>query len=211
METKEIRDILISWFVLSVAFMFLLSNISLYNLGSSVGMITADLFVMYLFIVAVSFLSHELGHRQVARIYGFSASYQMWPLGVILALISSLLGFLIAAPGAVVISQKGPFMGGRKKLNEIGLRISVAGIAINIALSLIFTGLLLFLTLPASIVPALQIAAYINVWLALFNLIPIPPLDGSKVFYYSRKVWLLTAAIAFVLFLYLGFFFTSVA
>ena len=136
MEKKETRDILISWIVLSVAFMLLLENINIYNL-SSFGKVSVSLLAMYFFIVAVSFLSHELGHRQVARRYGFKANFEMWPMGVVLALVSSLFGFLVAAPGAVVIRPGGSaFMGGRKKLHEIGLKISISGILINMILGL---------------------------------------------------------------------------
>jgi len=201
MDSKEIRDILVSWIVLSFAFMFLLGNISLANPGSF-GTITLGMFAMYLFIVAVSFLSHELGHRQVARMYGFKANFEMWPAGVILAVISSLLGFLIAAPGAVVIRPGKVFTGGRKKLNEIGLKISISGILINIFFGIIF-GIALLFTAPGMIQNTLGIASFINFWLAIFNLLPIPPLDGSKVFYYNRAVWAVAFVAAILLLLFL--------
>ena len=31
--------------------------------------------------------------------------------------------------------------------------------------------------------------AWLNLWFALFNLIPFPPLDGSKVFYWNSKLF----------------------
>ena len=39
-------------------------------------------------------------------------------------------------------------------------------------------------------------AAMINFFLALFNLLPIPPLDGSKVFTWNIPIWVVTIAIA---------------
>ena len=64
--------------------------------------------------------------------------------------------------------------------------VSIAGITMNLILALIFQ-LILFFT--ADIV---QLSAYddvmrgivwINIMLAAFNLLPIPPLDGSKIIY----------------------------
>jgi Zn-dependent protease len=201
MERKEITDILISWAVLSVAFMLLLEGVNIYNIGSF-GSITLTVFAMYFFIVVVSFLSHEFGHRQVARHYGFRANFEMWPAGVILALISSFIGFLIAAPGAVVIRPGGKaFMGGRKKLNEIGLKISISGILINIVLGVIFALIAFYLGSGSAFYKTLGIAASINLWLAIFNLLPIPPLDGSKVRHYNKFVWVATFAIAIIFYI----------
>ena len=191
MDKNELKDILISWVALSVAFMFLFEGVGIFNIGT---------LLIYLFIVAVSFLSHEFGHRQVARKYGFQANYEMWVQGVILAVISSMFGFLIAAPGAVVIRQKGIFSGTRKKLEDISLKISIAGVAVNIVLGLFliaayfFTGIGIF-----------YLAAYINIWLAIFNLLPIPPLDGSKVLHYNPRIWIISLAVAIGLFLFLNF------
>jgi len=36
--------------------------------------------------------------------------------------------------------------------------------------------------LPSSLTPILYVFALINISLALFNLLPLPPLDGSKIF-----------------------------
>ncbi|MBN2094881.1 MAG: metalloprotease [Candidatus Aenigmarchaeota archaeon] len=194
MKHKEIKDILISWVALSIAFMLLFNGITLFTLGNLAG-ISLNVLLTFLFLVAVSFLSHEFGHRQVARRYGFQANYEMWPVGVILAVFSSLFGFLIAAPGAVVIRHGGAFLASRKKLNDISLKISISGIAVNLALGILFA-VASFFAFP----DMFRLAASINFWLAFFNLLPIAPLDGSKVLYYSKKVWAIFFALSIILF-----------
>lgn len=61
--------------------------------------------------------------------------------------------------------------------------VAFAGPATNILLALIF-GLLIRFAAPQlgpDLVGAFAVIVYVNMVLALFNLIPIPPLDGSKV------------------------------
>lgn len=63
-------------------------------------------------------------------------------------------------------------------------KVSAAGPAVNIILALIF-GIIIrsadILNLSASFIELASYIVYINILLAFFNLIPIPPLDGSKI------------------------------
>ena len=62
--------------------------------------------------------------------------------------------------------------------------VAVAGPATNILLALIFAMLIRLtpvLGLPISFVEIAGFIVYINILLAFFNMIPIPPLDGSKI------------------------------
>jgi Zn-dependent protease len=68
------------------------------------------------------------------------------------------------------------------------LLVSIAGIATNFVLALFFVGIfhlivnLLPLTFATySLIVIIQKIILINIILAIFNLIPIPPLDGSKI------------------------------
>ncbi len=67
--------------------------------------------------------------------------------------------------------------------------IAVAGPLSNLSLALFFGTLSRVLSvtdisaLPAALIPLLQMIVIVNIVLAVFNLVPIPPLDGSKVLF----------------------------
>ena len=195
MEKKEIKDLTVSALVLALAFSIMFSG-GLRALHSLL-----ILFPMSLITVSVGFVFHELAHRFTARRFGCFAEYRMWPFGLLLAVFFSFFGFIFAAPGAVMIRPRMDLWGFRAmpSKRENGL-ISIAGPFANIVLA----GTFLLLYLPFTCWMFL-LGARINTWLALFNLLPFPPLDGGKVFFWSKEAWLgvLLVVIAFVL--YLGF------
>ena len=123
--------------------------------------------------VGAAFIFHELAHKYTAQRYGCWAEYRMWETGLIIAFFSVVVfGFVFAAPGAVYIS---PGMYGiTRRQNGI---ISVSGAVANLALAVIF------------LVIGFRFGVIINAWLALFNMLPFPPLDGSKVRAWDMKVW----------------------
>lgn len=58
--------------------------------------------------------------------------------------------------------------------------VAFAGPFSNLLLALIFGLFVQFLPVSESLLSFLSIIVYVNVVLAVFNLVPIPPLDGSK-------------------------------
>jgi len=66
------------------------------------------------------------------------------------------------------------------------LKVSIAGPGINLFLGLVF-GLILRISLHFSILsgfyPIFSFIVFINFLLAIFNLLPIPPLDGSHILF----------------------------
>ncbi|CBH21601.1 conserved membrane protein of unknown function [Acetoanaerobium sticklandii] len=64
--------------------------------------------------------------------------------------------------------------------------VSIAGITMNLILALIFQMVLFFtadIVQLSAYVDVMRGIVWINIMLAAFNLLPIPPLDGSKIIY----------------------------
>ena len=199
MRVKELRDLVISALALALAFGIALSG------GFRAFQQPAILVLvigMALVAVSLGFVFHELGHRLIARRFGYFAEYAMWPMGLMVALGFSLFGFVFAAPGAVMIYPRATVLGTASlSRQKIGL-ISLAGPATNIGLAVVF------LVLDA-IQPTLlfTLGARINTWLAVFNLIPFGPLDGAKILKWNKGIWLISIAGAGGLFATQRFFF----
>lgn len=184
-DKKEVRDIIISVIVLSIVFSYpeILSS--------------PEFFLTSLFVVGFAFMGHELSHRFVANKLGYFAKYEMWSQGLFFALLFAIFTngqVIFAAPGAVVFSSLWVFKRPRKE--EVGL-IGLSGPLFNIIIAFVFA------LIPMGI---FKYAALINAWLAIFNLIPFPPLDGQKIFFWNKKIWFLLITISIGIFLFLNLF-----
>ncbi len=194
---SEIKQILVSAFVLSVAFALALQD---GILGALEDISSLPVFVLYSFIaVGIAFLAHELiGHKFIAQHFGMHGEYRMWKTGLWIALGSSLIGFVFAAPGAVYVAPKVDIWGRQEAVSRKRMGIvSLGGPIVNIVLACFFL-ILNYLT-PFTL---FQMAININVWLALFNMLPIGPLDGSKVLAWDRRIWVAIFAILVVFFFF---------
>jgi len=180
---REIRDIFISVIALSIALELAYRFIPVY-IGLSIS------FLM----VITAFFLHEMAHKFTAIRLGAWSEFRMWPLGVLLTLVTSLLGFIFALPGAVYFaSYRNP---------RIESKIALAGPTTNIILGIIMLLVLTLIKLHGLILVAVGYLAFINIWLAFFNLLPIPPLDGSKIFRFDRLNWGLAIAVSGVMLIY---------
>ena len=177
----EVRDLLISWLVLGFCF-----TLVLFHTLSPRG------FVIALSALGAGFICHELSHKFVAQKLGFQAEFRLWQTGLIIALacafisLYSPVGFLFAAPGAVYILSHTP-------RREGGL-IGAAGPTANIVLAFIFYAVARY---GSGFAVAIGVyGVIINLFLAAFNLLPIPPLDGSKIFAWNVPLWVVMMVVA---------------
>ena len=105
---NEIRDLLIAFAVLSISF-------AICNVGTDPFGI-ASILPIVMIGVGAGFLLHEIGHKFV----GYWAEFKLWPLGLLIALVTAFLGFVFAAPGAVNTYAD-------NMTDEINGRIAIAG------------------------------------------------------------------------------------
>ena len=160
--------------------------------------------ILFLPVLLFSVVLHEYAHGWQAMREGDDTAYMLGrltlnpiphidlfgsilvPLMLVLARSSFLIGW--AKPVPVNPRKYRDYRGG-------DIRVSLAGIVTNLILAVCATLLLIVLIHLQRLIPALtpslgvlarmaQFGVLINLVLAFFNLIPIPPLDGSHVMYH---------------------------
>ena len=136
--------------------------------------------------VLTGFLMHELAHKFVAVRYGLWAEFRANMQGLLISIITALFGFVVAAPGAVMIA-------GPVGLRQSG-KISLAGPLTNLAFGGGFFGLFFILwfanwTGPFLIFLLVYEITMVNLILGTFNMIPVLPLDGAKIWRWKKPVW----------------------
>ncbi len=179
LESDEMTDLIIATIVTTLIFA--------YNWQTPLA--TIEALPLSFLAVATAYILHELAHRFTARKLNCLAVYKLWLPGVIFGLLMMLVGIKFILVGAVVISTYRFGRWGMKSkhpsMREIGL-ISVSGPVANLALAALFKAISEF----ALSSPTLGYLALINAWFAFFNLVPVKPLDGSKVFFWNPVIWL---------------------
>jgi Zn-dependent protease len=178
--------------------------------------------IFILIILLFSVILHEVAHGSVALSLGdptakYAGRLTLNPLKHL----DPFGSFILPISLLLITGGRGPIVGFAKPvpINPYNfrdqkwgqLKVAIAGPGINFLVA-IFLGLLIrFLPLNLSLSRLLSIIVYYNFFWGLFNLVPIPPLDGShilftflsekysqfKIFLQKYAIWLL---IFFILF-----------
>ncbi len=188
---KERKDLIYAGIMISLAFAILLSGGLTGLLRNKIGFFSV--FLVAFFTAGIGFLLHEMAHKYVAVSYKLNAEFKAFYGMLWLAVGLSFFGFILAAPGAVFIHGAG------LNRNKNG-KISVVGPLTNIVLAILF--LIIGLFYSSGIISVIVNFGFtINALLAAFNMIPVMPFDGAKVFAWNKSVYTITMIVALGLFL----------
>ncbi len=178
---KEIKDLLKSWIAISIAFAIVF-NRDIFSPSFANTLLTSAI------VVGSAFLLHELGHKFMAQKYHYWAEFRSFDKMLILAILMSFLGFVFAAPGAVMIH-------GYYMTKEKNGKISAAGPLVNFILALFFI-ILLLLGINHEII---IFGMWVNILIGLFNMIPFGNIDGRKILNWNKTVYYSMLIFGFIL------------
>lgn len=143
-------------------------------------------------IILMSLSVHEFAHAFVADLYGDPTAKNLgrlsinparhWdPIGTTLLVGLIFLSSFVRVPvfgwGKPVPVDERNFENPRLH----GLQVALAGPMSNLLLAFVFAGFLRIGGLPGWLTSIFELTIYLNLFLMFFNLLPIPPLDGSRV------------------------------
>ncbi len=184
----EVRGMIFS--ILAVAFI-----ISFKEWGTDTFDPAAGIFNLFnaILIVALAFLVHDAGQRIWGLAIGYQVEYKAWTFGLLFALTIAFITngrFWLIIPGGFLMHHLAGHRLGffRYGVNYVGqAMVALAGPLFTLML-------LIFLKIIYAIFPnpLVEKAIMFNVVYAITSMLPIPPLDGSKIMFGSRMIYAFT-------------------
>jgi len=174
--------------------------------------------IFTLIILLLSIILHELAHGYVALSLGDSTAKDSGRLTLNPLNHLELFGSLLLPLFLFIITLgQGPIFGWAKPVpvnpynfrdQKNGmLKVSLAGPSANFLIAILFGLIIRFIPLSLSLAQLLSIIVFYNFFWGLFNLIPIPPLDGSHILFsllpkrfYGLKIFIEQYRMIFLLF-----------
>ncbi len=156
-------------------------------------------FIFSILILIMSIVAHEVSHGYAAYVQGdntakFAGRLTLNPLKHLEWLGSFFVPVVSYMLGGFIIGWAKPV-----PFNPYNLRnqrwgealVAIAGPVTNICIAVFFGLILRFATLSDPLTYIVSTIVGINLVLATFNLVPIPPLDGSKILFslFPNKLW----------------------
>lgn len=151
-------------------------------------------FIFSIAILIMSVIAHEVSHGYIANALGD-------PTARLAGRLTLNPASHLDAVGSFIVPVATFFLGGfifgwakpvpfnpynMKNPRRDGAFVAAAGPGANIFVAVVFSLLIRFgeaLSLPGSFIEIASIVVFLNILLAFFNLIPVPPLDGSKILF----------------------------
>jgi Zn-dependent protease len=185
LATFEKRGLLIT--ILILAFIFSFRDWGIERFDAVMGVRN---FLVTILLVAIAFAVREVAHRTIAVWLGYRSQYRTWILGLVIGLVVAFVsnGYLVfIAPGTLVITHltihrlgKGFYELNLKHLGWIAMSAPIANMLFAVLIKALHV---------ATNIPMLEKLMIINIWIALFDMLPIPPFNGSRTFFGSRYVY----------------------
>ncbi|MEK7520341.1 MAG: site-2 protease family protein [Patescibacteria group bacterium] len=182
-----------------------------------------QLAIFQIVVLIFSAVIHEVSHGAVANHLGDPTAKDLGRLTLNPVKHLELFGSIIL-PVLLYLSKVGFIFGWAKPVpyNPANLKdprwgsawIALAGPAANLAVALVLGLIIRFASIPDPFfVAMLEIVVFINILLAVFNLVPIPPLDGSKLLFSAlgeraegfQRMFEQNGLIVLLLFIFFGF------
>ena len=186
LEGFEKKGLIVTILVFSFLFSFREWGTEKFDFSMGIGNL-----IIITTIVTISFLVHEIAHRTIALWLGYHSQYKAWLIGLVAGLIVTFVSngrLLFLAPGALVITHltyhrlgKPYYELSMKHLGWIAMSGPIANMLFAVILKTISLGI------PS---PILTKAVAINIWIALYDMLPVPPFNGHRTFFGSRYIYM---------------------
>jgi Zn-dependent protease len=153
--------------------------------------------IFYILILIISVVAHEVAHGYVAFKFGDQTAKMAGRLTINPIPHLDLFGSILL-PIILVVTNAGFLFGWAKPVPvnsanfapEIRKKalffVSIAGIVVNLLIAFFFSMVIrssAFIALPSSIIEISALIVFLNILLAVFNAVPVPPLDGSGILF----------------------------